>query len=475
MLTEGGRDIGLGHLTRCISLSQSFEKRGIIPEFIVNSDALPEDLAQGIKYQVFNWLKEQKRLFELIRASDICIIDSYLADLELYKKISGIAKSPVYIDDNKRLDYPAGFVVNGNIYAKELKYPRREDIVYSLGSQYIPLRKEFRDAAKKQIRNNIKSVMVTFGSNDRTNMTPKVLKVLKDKYAGLTKNIIIGRGFQNIKEIEELKDKKTNLIYSPGAKKMKKVMEESDLAVSAGGQTLYELARIGVPAIGVCVAENQRMNLEAWHKTGFLEYIGRHNDKDLMEKLKNSMKRLEDADVRKNKSGIGRKSIDGKGSFRTVDTLLCDYFKNNFSLRMAKADDALAIFNLSNDGIVRNNSFNSEKIEWGSHLKWFKEKLDDKNCVFFVFNSSNRFNGQIRFDIDPNKKEALASISLIKTMRGLGLSSFILNKSIDKLLRIHKDVKSIKAYIKKENTPSIKAFKNAGFKFLKNTIYERIV
>ena len=34
-LTEGGREIGFGHLTRCLSISQAFEEQGITPEFII--------------------------------------------------------------------------------------------------------------------------------------------------------------------------------------------------------------------------------------------------------------------------------------------------------------------------------------------------------------------------------------------------------------------------------------------------------
>ena len=32
ILTEGGKDIGFGHITRCISLSEAFEEKGIYPE-----------------------------------------------------------------------------------------------------------------------------------------------------------------------------------------------------------------------------------------------------------------------------------------------------------------------------------------------------------------------------------------------------------------------------------------------------------
>jgi RimJ/RimL family protein N-acetyltransferase len=49
---------------------------------------------------------------------------------------------------------------------------------------------------------------------------------------------------------------------------MAELMTASDIAVSAAGQTLFELARCGVPTIAVGVAENQRHNLEGFTDAG---------------------------------------------------------------------------------------------------------------------------------------------------------------------------------------------------------------
>jgi spore coat polysaccharide biosynthesis predicted glycosyltransferase SpsG len=41
------------------------------------------------------------------------------------------------------------------------------------------------------------------------------------------------------------------------------LMAAADLAVCAGGQTTYELAAMGLPAVALCIADNQRINLDA--------------------------------------------------------------------------------------------------------------------------------------------------------------------------------------------------------------------
>ena len=47
ILTEGGYDIGIGHVTRCLSLYQAFEVKGIKPFFIINGDETVKDLLNG--------------------------------------------------------------------------------------------------------------------------------------------------------------------------------------------------------------------------------------------------------------------------------------------------------------------------------------------------------------------------------------------------------------------------------------------
>lgn len=322
IITEGSSSIGFGHVTRCISLYQAFEEKGIKPFFIVNGDNTVKDFLKNINHEIFNWLDEEKKLSNLIRNSGVGIIDSYLADYTMYEKISNAVKVPVYIDDNIRLDYPKGIVVNGTIYADEMNYPQKKDITYLLGSQYIPLRKEFWNVPEKEIKEDVEKVMVTFGGDDSQNMTPKVLYLLNNNFPELIKFVVIGKGFQNTGEIEILKDKNTNLIYYPDAERMKNVMLESDIAISASGQTLYELARVGVPTIAIAVVDNQLNNVRGWQKAGFIEYAGWWEDKELTKTVLDCFQNLKDKKIRFDRSSIGKIFVDGQGSKRVADLLL---------------------------------------------------------------------------------------------------------------------------------------------------------
>lgn len=322
IITEGGKDIGFGHVTRCVSLYQAFEKKGLIPEFIVNGDETIEDFLRDKNYKIFTWPEKTQDLFDIIKNADVVIVDSYLAGSELYKKISDTVRIAVYLDDNNRINYPKGIVVNGGMSSEKLSYIKGSGITYLLGSKYTPLRREFCKVQEKEIKEEMQSLMITFGGDDSRNMTPKVLGFLNKKYPGIIKKVIIGRGFQNIKEIEDLREKNTDLIYYPDANGMRESMLESDVAISAAGQTLYELARVGVPTIAIDVAENQLNNIKAWQSSGFIWYAGHWKNRNILEKIRIFIQEMKDPNIRKDKYQIGRKFVDGEGSFRIVNSLL---------------------------------------------------------------------------------------------------------------------------------------------------------
>jgi len=318
IITEGGRDIGIGHITRCISLCQAFEEKGIEPEFIVNGDDSVISLLKVRSYQVFNWIKERRRLFEGVRNADIAIIDSYLADIYIYERLSKIVKIPICIDDNKRLEYPRGVVVNGSMYAKKLYYPIKNSVSYLLGVKYIPIRETFWNVPGNIIKENIENVMITMGGVDTLNITPEILKMLVSSFPKLIKKVILGSGFQNIDDIKNAADNNTKLINNPDEKKMQRIMSESDIAISAGGQTTYELARMGLPVIILCLAENQINNIRAMREKGFAQYAGHYGDIDIFTKIKKKLRILKPQKVRQKISNIGRKLVDGKGARRIV-------------------------------------------------------------------------------------------------------------------------------------------------------------
>ncbi|MBA4407775.1 hypothetical protein C0389_10905 [bacterium] len=465
-ITEAFYHAGYGHITRCLSLYQAFEERNIFPTMYINGDETCESFIPGVKHELLDWLNNPDELLGKIRGSEIVIIDSYLAPLDLYKKIAACATFPIYIDDHMRLDYPDGAVLNGAINAEQMNYPLKPGISYLLGPRYIPLRKDFWQGREKVIKSEIQSVLITFGGQDLGNLTPRMLRLLARSQPELNKKIVIGSGFKNLDLIYEAKDNQTEIYHSPSGAEMARIMFESDIAISAAGQTIYELARVGVPTIAISVAENQRNNLAGWIKEEFLTADFGLETVNLENRLLVVLTNYNKREVRLKLSTIGRKKVDGLGSRRVVQSILEQMINRNGGcyLRNASDDDAMQVFNLSNERSVRINSVDQSPIKWQEHVQWYTEKINDENCIYLLaFNGSDEFVGQVRFDFKGD--EAVIGISLNKSFRGKGLSSPLLIKSSFQLLKNKPNIKSILAYIKPSNTASIKAFQSAAYVF----------
>ena len=449
ILTEGGKDYGYGHVARCSSIHQAFEHYNISPKFIVNGDESIKSIVQDMNVEIIDWLYDSFN-------AEIVLIDSYLADLTFYEEISKNSLLGVYVDDNNRLDYPKGIVINGTLDTSDMGYLERDDITYLIGNEFIPLRKDFWDIQKLKINDSIENILITMGGNDLRNLTPKILELLNDNFPKVNKKVIIADSFKNTKEIESLKNEYVELIYSPNSVEIINAMSSVDLAISASGQTLYELACIGVPTIAIGIIDNQKNNIKNLVNQGFIEYAGCWNDDNLLENILGRINYLKDKNIRFDKRLLGIQAVNGKGSLNIVKNILKEFYKNNSTFRSIQKEDCLKIFEIANDDEVRKSSFNSEKILLEDHKNWFKNILNDDSVKFYVLEYEDDLIGQLRLDFD--EKYPVISISLNKKYRGLGLSKILLSKGLELI-----DGRVI-AYIKKENIRSISFFNSMGFK-----------
>ncbi|MEN6552615.1 MAG: UDP-2,4-diacetamido-2,4,6-trideoxy-beta-L-altropyranose hydrolase [Methanobacterium sp.] len=471
IITEGNKDVGFGHITRCVALYDAFKEIKFHPTLIINGDQSVRGLVENKNFKIIDWIKSPKKLFNLVNDFDIVVIDSYLAEKDFYQKISDLVKIPVYLDDNKRIDYPPGIILNGSIHAKNLHYHHNKEFEDLLGLDYALLRKEFWESCPKSISKEIQTLMITFGGEDSANMTPKILKFLQIHYPFLKKKVIIGKGFKNVSEIEIHTDNQTSLIYDVDSNQMKSVMMDSDLAISAGGQTLNELACLGVPTIAFAVAHNQLNNVEGWETTNFICYNGWKDDDGLMDTFLINLNYMENFEIRAKKSQIGINLVDGKGALRAVKSIINNYLHHTLSLKPVTKEDIHNIYKLSNEQYIRGISLNSKDIKFNEHEIWFKNKLSDDNCLFLVAKMNGVFAGQIRFDIDGGN--AVVSISLVKNYRGMGMGLNIIKTALKILKTEKKNVKSVIAYVKSDNVNSKRFFMKVNFNFLGEKIIKK--
>ncbi|MBU1628123.1 UDP-2,4-diacetamido-2,4,6-trideoxy-beta-L-altropyranose hydrolase, partial [bacterium] len=179
ILTEGGGGKGWGHLIRCSALYQAFSERSFVPQMVVNGDDSCAILLSGMKYQIYNWLKDSQKLFDCLKDARGAVVDSYLAPKPFYERISQLVDGRIImIDDLKRMEYPRGIVVNPSIYGDKLEYPKKKEVTYLLGRDYIIFRKPFWTVPKKYPREIVQHVFLSLGGTRQNGSLKRLLEIL---------------------------------------------------------------------------------------------------------------------------------------------------------------------------------------------------------------------------------------------------------------------------------------------------------
>lgn len=460
IFTESGNNIGLGHLSRCVSLYEEIESRGIKVELYIFGNIDNSVFLKNKNIININWY-DNAYLNTIISNCDYVIIDSYIASKEIYQKISSLTKNILIIDDYERINYPMVLIVNPALCAEY-----SEDFLNSHhvlnGAEYVIIRSDFLGLKKSTVNLNVKNVFVILGGMDTMNLTPIVIEEICKYNKDINFDIVV-----NTEQYEKLiigRYKNINFYNNLSAKKMSFFMNKADIAISTAGQTIYELIYSQTPFIAIQVAENQSNNIKLIEKFISPNVILRFNQNDFKKNIQLVFSKICNFDIRKRLLIKLDNCIDGLGSKRIIDEFIANY--NNFSdilIRKATSNDISDVFELSNKDYVRKYSINTAKILWDEHLKWFNNALESKNVVFYIVtNKDNIFLGQVRYNITNN--DAIISISLIDKLIGKGLSKSILDNAINALFQERIEVRTITALVSESNFPSLKLFNKLNFR-----------
>lgn len=330
---DGGANIGMGHIQRCLALSSQLKKNGAKILFISKKDKTIEKKIEQEEFEVIplknnvGLAEDLKHTINTIKAHklDVVITDSYAIDEHYLTEIKKTVFLLVSIDDIAGISFPSDIVVNQNIYAKDLDYHSSTGRTkFLLGPNYALLREKFSNLGKRKINEKVKNILITLGGSDFFNLTPKILKILDRINQNFKITVVIGPFFKNISEIEKTAkeiDKKVELIYD--SYEMSKIMLASDLAIAGGGTTLYELAATGTPALTFCLADNQEKNIRGMTEVGRLINMGWGNEWEEegfyyreIDNLANNYA------VREKMSELGQELVDGEGSWRVSEIII---------------------------------------------------------------------------------------------------------------------------------------------------------
>lgn len=330
---DGGHSIGMGHIMRCVALAQALQDKGCRVYFIVQPDPAVEavlkkrlnDDAGVISIESHDDLNDELGSLEDIlccHAIEVLVVDHYGADQAYLIETKNMVDELVSIDDLNFFAFPSDIVINGNIYAPDMEYKSLYgNTKFLLGPRYLLVREEFRNLPKRCAKEKVERILVTMGGSDLMGLTAKALRVLQGIGSDIAVDVVMGAAFndKDAVEIEVSRMSNVNLLYD--VDDMAELMLKADLAISAAGSTLYELAACGVPTIALVQADNQVAMAESMDKAGCIVNLGWGDRVDLAD-MKHVIKTLtEDKINRQHMADAGQSMVDGLGAMRCAKIL----------------------------------------------------------------------------------------------------------------------------------------------------------
>ncbi len=228
----------------------------------------------------------------------------------------------------EKIKYPVDVLINYSVAVKRAVYADlgQRGTTLLLGSRYIPLREEFQNIEPK-FREAVKTILLTTGGGDFHGMTEALLKKisLHDDLMKMRYFVIVGRMYPDVIQLKELVKGYENISIYQNVANMSEYMLQADMAITAGGSTIYELCACGTPFISFSFADNQENGVQALDRMGIAKYIGdiRKGRERKLEKLLTEMHYLcEHVEDRRAQFEKMRTLVDGKGVQRIVDNIL---------------------------------------------------------------------------------------------------------------------------------------------------------
>lgn len=491
--------IGTGHFMRCMTLAEVLLQRGASVSFL--SRGLPAHLGEMLAERGMACVPLQSgdarahAIDELAhaawlgtsqahdadctvraladRAWDWLIVDHYALDRRWETAMRGAARWIMAIDDLADRHHDCDVLLDQNFYRDmntrySGKVPTHARLL--LGPSHALLQESFRvlRAQLAQRSGRVARVLVFFGGVDASNRTGAAIRALAQLgVPSLAVDVVIGVQHPYRAEVEAACTV-AGFACHVQTSRMADLIAAADLAVSAGGSAVWERCCLGLPALSLCTAANQRQQLDDAASAGLLYAPFIDEGSDLVDLIARHIQALrENPMLLRHISLRAMEAVDGKGAGRVVDALLgpADSVVQDthaVQLRLAVEGDAQSVWPWRNAESTRRYAFDSSPVMLASHLDWWKHSLQNPQRALLIGQQAGRPIGVLRFDFDQASK-VVVSLFLDPAMTGRGLGRSMMLAGLAWLRQNHTNVHTVMADILMANAASRKMFQSVGF------------
>ena len=320
---DGGPGIGLGHASRCGALAAALLRQGHATRVLVAPSSRLGEYLRRLGVPVVETAGGRESMLREARAfgAHVLVIDSYRWTPDDFMALRRAHQPVVAFDDEARRALPVDAVVNGAPAAAQLAYDVLPHTRAWLGPAYQVVRDDFRDVPARTPARAVERVIVLVGGDDPLRLLQPLaerLDVWSDAVRPRFRSELICGPYAATPETAGL----THVDVVRHPPDLRGRMTSADLALSAGGQTLYELARCGTPTIAFRTGADQANNLAALAAAGVVLDTGAPDDVQWLERVEAAVRTLAgDAAARDEMSRRAQHLVDGRGADRLAQAI----------------------------------------------------------------------------------------------------------------------------------------------------------
>lgn len=487
--------MGIGHVMRCLTLADALRESGYQSLFVCRThsghlcDLLAERghsvarlpvnppplIAQEGEPRHAAWLgdswsndAEQTRraMVDFGGASAWIVIDHYAIERGWESTLRSMTGRILVIDDLADRVHECDLLLDQNLVPNlqqryDGKLPARG--VALLGPEYAllqPVYSELRPQVQPRV-GAIRRLLVFFGGADNDNLTGRVLEA----FIGLNRpdvavDVVITAAMRHAESVRRQIASRDNIHLHTGLPTLAHLIFRSDLAIGAGGATSWERLCLGLPALVITLADNQRPLAEGLQQAGLIRWLG-HSDVTTVDAIADALAELLRDGLDESWSRNCLDAVDGQGLRRVCTAMLLDV-NAPLHVRRAHAGDERQLLVWANDPVTRRNAFSTAPISAETHHRWFHGRLANPASRLFIVESGNGVAlGQVRFDLDEGNWRI--DYSLAPMLRGRGLGRPLLEAALT-MLASERAGDAVIGEVKMINVPSRRVFESLGFR-----------
>lgn len=241
---DAGPGVGGGHVMRCLTLAGALRARGAACAFVRTPEAA----------DILARYAPDMPVAEADAPADVVVLDSYRMAPLAEAAWRGRARRLAVIDDLAR-PHDADLVLDPSFGRSAADHAAP---VVLAGPAYALVRPDFaaaRAAALARRGEPAKRCLVSLGLTDVGGITGRVAAALAD--SGLALDVVVGAGAPSLPALRAMAaDGRVTLHIDTDD--MAGLITRADVCVGAGGSSVWERACLGLPAVTLILADNQR-------------------------------------------------------------------------------------------------------------------------------------------------------------------------------------------------------------------------